>query len=101
MNRQLYSISVCDFTDCPFSHYFIRVSKVISSHYRRGEGISKIDMLEIMGISAVYGFVTDLNGVLGFSEDCLDISGKTVIDFVNRRGLFEYKLPMSKVYYEE
>ena len=97
MNNQLYSISVGDFTDCPFPHYFVRVSRVIPSHYR-GEGTSKIDMLDIMGISGVYGYVTDFDGVLDFSEDCLGISGKTVIDFVNRRGLFEYKLPMYKVY---
>lgn len=29
MNNQLYSISVGDFTDCPFPHYFVRVSRVI------------------------------------------------------------------------
>lgn len=101
MNEQLYSISVGDFTDCPFPHYFVRVSKVIPSHYYRGEGTSKIDMLDVMGISAVYGYVTDLDGVLDFSEDCLGISGETVIDFVNRRGLFEYKLALCKVYYDE
>jgi hypothetical protein len=101
MDEQLYSISVGDFTDCPFSHYFVRISRVIPSHYYRGEGISKIDMLDVMGISAVYGYVTDLNGVLDFSEDCLGISGETVIDFVNRKGLFEYKLALCKVYYEE
>lgn len=97
MDEQLYSISVGDFTDCSFPHYFVRVSKVIPSHYCRDERISKIDMLEVMGISAVYGYVTDLDGVLSFSEDCLGISGEIVIDFVNQRGLFEYKLALYKV----
>lgn len=100
MDEQLYSISLGDFTDCPFPHYFVRVSKVIPSHYRR-ERISKIDMLDVMGISAIHGYVTDLNGVLDFSEDCLGISGETVIDFVNKKGLFEYKLALCKVYYDE
>jgi hypothetical protein len=101
MVEELYSISVGDFTDCSFPHYFVRVSKVIPLHYCRSEGTSKIDILDVMGFSAVYGYVTDLNGVLDFSEDCLGISGETVIDFVNRRGLFEYKLALREVYYEE
>ena len=35
------------------------------------------------------------------NEQLYSISGETVIDFVDKRGLFEYKLALCKVYYDE
>ena len=71
MAKQLYSIRVDKHTDTGFPYYSVFISKVYPIPYSKPVSSNIEDVLSAMTGYRLKGFVTDIDGVLDFVDDCL------------------------------
>lgn len=88
MAKQLYSIRVDKHTDTRFPYYSVHISKVLSIPYSKPVSWNIEDVLSAMTGYRLKGFVTDIDGVLDFVNDCSLASRKVVARNLRECGEF-------------
>jgi hypothetical protein len=88
MAKQLYSIRVDKHTDTWFPCYSVFISKVVPTLYSKPLDWNIDDVLSAMTGYRLNGFITDIDGVFDFVDDCSLASRKVVARNLQERGEF-------------
>ena len=88
MAKQLYSIRVSKHTDTRFPYYSVFIAKVVSTLYSKPLDWNIDDVVSAMTGYRLNGFITDIDGVLDFVEDCSLASRKVVARNLRECGEF-------------
>lgn len=88
MAKQLYSISVSKHTDTRFPYYSVFITKVVPTPYSKPLDWNADDVLSAMIGYRLSGFITDIDGVLNFVNDCSFASRKVVASNLREYGEF-------------
>lgn len=88
MAKQLYSIRVDKHTDTRFPYWSVFITKVVPTLYSKPFDWNIDDVLSAMTGYRLKGFITDIDGVLDFVEDCSFASRKVVARNLRECGEF-------------
>lgn len=88
MAKQLYSIRVSKHTDTRFPYYSVFITKVVPIPYSKPLDWNIDDVLSAMTGYRLKGFITDIDGVLAFVDDCSLASRKVVVRNLRECGEF-------------